>query len=230
MLAECKKWVDQGYLEGPNNNTVFGQWYGDNDEPWCDQFQSYCAAQSGNADAIGKFEYCPSHVNWFKSQGRWSDTPAIGSLVFYSWNENGVADHVGIVVSFDANTITTYEGNTQPQSGGTSPDGAFQRTRNRDGFVLGYGAPAYPAGSSQPSSPNPWPGEYLQLKTPMQHDDNDLRYQQIMANRGWHLSVDGWFGPVTDSITRQFQQEKGLQVDGVVGPVTWNAAVTLPVT
>lgn len=55
-------------------------------------------------------------------------------------------------------------------------------------------------------------------------------WQGQMANRGWSLSVDGKFGPETDKVTRQFQKEKGLGVDGRVGLHTWNAAWALPVT
>lgn len=66
------------------------------------------------------------------------------------------------------------------------------------------------------------------------------RWQQKMWHRGWrHMLVDGWFGkrgqknPAdsrTGKIARQFQQEKGLAVDGLVGPETWRAAWEEPVT
>jgi peptidoglycan hydrolase-like protein with peptidoglycan-binding domain len=35
--------------------------------------------------------------------------------------------------------------------------------------------------------------------------------------------LDGDFGPETDGLVRQFQQDNGLVVDGIVGPQTWGA-------
>jgi peptidoglycan hydrolase-like protein with peptidoglycan-binding domain len=42
--------------------------------------------------------------------------------------------------------------------------------------------------------------------------------------------VDDQFGPESARVCRSFQQEKGLGVDGVVGPETWAAAWTTPIT
>ncbi|GAB2716636.1 GH25 family lysozyme [Kitasatospora kifunensis] len=75
-----------------------------------------------------------------------------------------------------------------------------------------------------------WPGEYLRLQTPLLHDGHVQLWQQRMADRGWSIGVDGWYGEQSVSICRQFQQQKGLQVDGIVGPQTWAAAWTAPVT
>lgn len=60
-------------------------------------------------------------------------------------------------------------------------------------------------------------------------------WQAQMAWRGWHsggrpLAVDGLYGPISQGVCRAFQQQKALSVDGVVGPVTWNASWTAPVT
>lgn len=54
--------------------------------------------------------------------------------------------------------------------------------------------------------------------------------QDQLAHRGWTISVDGDFGPQTEDVVRSFQSEKGLTVDGLIGPDTWNALWTAPVT
>ncbi len=86
-----------------------------------------------------------------------------------------------------------------------------------------------PAPAPAPSGPA-WPGEYLSVRSPMLHDDNVRAWQQRMADRGWSITVDGWYGNASAGICRQFQAEKGLTQDGIVGPLTWAAAWNAPIT
>jgi|SRR5215472_4164655 len=65
---------------------------------------------------------------------------------------------------------------------------------------------------------------------PQPDTGNVRKWQQRMFDRGWYITVDGCYGPQSETVCRQFQGEKGLMVDGLVGPVTWDAAWTAPVT
>ena len=49
--------------------------------------------------------------------------------------------------------------------------------------------------------------------------------QHLLRQRGLSLTVDGSFGPTTQSRVISFQRSKGLTADGVVGPKTWSALV-----
>lgn len=56
------------------------------------------------------------------------------------------------------------------------------------------------------------------------------KWQARMAARGWRITADGLYGPATAKVARQFQSEKGLAVDGLIGAATWAAAWKSPVT
>ncbi len=85
--------------------------------------------------------------------------------------------------------------------------------------------PAPPAGTTPPAPP--WPGRLLQQGV----DGDDVRQaQRRMFERGWSIAPDGLFGPRTDGVVRAFQSEKVLGVDGIIGPATWQALWTAPVT
>ena len=56
--------------------------------------------------------------------------------------------------------------------------------------------------------------------------------QQLLLERGYSLGicgVDGDFGPATEKAVRQFQQDWGLTVDGVIGQKTWAMLDSTPV-
>lgn len=57
-----------------------------------------------------------------------------------------------------------------------------------------------------------------------------VQYQSQMKRRGWRIDVDGKYGEDSADVTRRFQREKGLDDDGKVGPRTWSAAWSAPVT
>lgn len=87
-----------------------------------------------------KFSYCPTGVEWFKSQGRWKDggsyTPVAGTIIFFDWPKkgvhDGVSDHVGIVEKCENGIVYTVEGN--------SGDAVKERNYALESeSILGYG-------------------------------------------------------------------------------------------
>ena len=67
---------------------------------------------------------------------------------------------------------------------------------------------------------SPWP-----LVRQGNHDHPVKTLQYLLRARGHYLTVDGIFGPNTNAAVRAFQQQTGLAVDGIVGPVTWSALI-----
>ncbi len=67
---------------------------------------------------------------------------------------------------------------------------------------------------------NPYAETSSTLKRGMRGEK--VKYLQWMLNdHGLYLTVDGSFGPSTESAVKNFQKEMGLQVDGIVGFNTW---------
>jgi surface antigen len=188
-------------------------------------FISWCADRAGVAKAVGKFAYTPSHAQWFKDHGRWGSRPRKGAIVFYDWSGThsiAAIDHVGIVEAVRADgAIVTIEGNTED----------VVRRRVRRSGIAGYGYPAYAPDGTSPDRPGTsapaWPGRYLR-QPPTMTGPEVRTWQQRMHDRGWQLAVDGAYGPESAMVCRQFQAQKGLEVDGVVGPQTWRIAWIAP--
>ena len=67
---------------------------------------------------------------------------------------------------------------------------------------------------------SPWP---LVRQGNKEHPVKTLQY--LLRARGHNVTVDGIFGPATNAAVRAFQQQKGLAVDGIVGPNTWSALI-----
>lgn len=115
-----------------------------NGQPWCAVFVSWVAMKAGAAELYPRTASCDVAGAWFKKASRWSEYPAVGAQVFYGTPSN--LDHTGIVVAYDASTITTVEGNTN-DSGSREGDGVYLKTRPRQATnVVGYGYPKFPEG------------------------------------------------------------------------------------
>lgn len=79
-----------------------------------------------------------------------------------------------------------------------------------------------------PSAPAPPYGGHLLRNLTVGHGTQ--AWQGRMRARGWRLAVDDVYGPQSEGVCAQFQAEKGLDVDGIVGPITWAATWTAPIT
>jgi len=220
----AKALSQEGTGEGKGGVTKYGTWYAtqvhDNAykaAAWCDMFVSWCADQVGLGKVIGRYAYTPSHAQWFADNGKWGQKPKVGAIVFYDWggsHNRAAIDHVGIVTKVRSDgRIQTIEGNTNDQ--------VAQRVRDLS-TVAGFGYPAYPGGTTAPK-PSSTPRPLLKYGATGTH----VKYlQQRLNAKGYHLAVDGVFGPKTRAAVRAFQaahKSAVVWVDGEVGPKTWTA-------
>lgn len=114
----------------------YWEWYGFSEHiEWCAAFVSWCYAQAGKDGPF--FTGCYTGAEWFEEHDQWggADYPDIapGDCIFFDWNLDGSADHVGLVLGTDGENVYTIEGNRD--------DICITRGYSRGGYqwILGYG-------------------------------------------------------------------------------------------
>jgi len=204
-----------GYKEGPNNQSKYGAWYGLDHQPWCAMFVSWVFAQAGLPNAIpgGKFAACGTGKRAFANVNRLYAAPQIGDLVFFSWNNSTITDHVGIVTGVVPGGVQTIEGNTNTGQG----DGVWRRTRTSG--IVGYGRPNWPA-TTQPAAPPP--AGKLPV-TGIWDAATSAQLQTLLKQAGATLIIDGEFGP---NSARALQKVCGTGQDGKISgqPLSYRRA------
>ena len=94
----------------------YWSWYGFTSRvEWCACYVSWCYGQMGLSEP--RFAACQSQgIPWFQSHGQWGGRDyaniAPGDAIFFDWDLDGSADHVGIVVGTDGSRVYTVEGNS----------------------------------------------------------------------------------------------------------------------
>ena len=94
----------------------YWSWYGFTSRvEWCACFVSWCYGQMGLSEP--RFSACQAQgIPWFQSHGQWGGRDyaniAPGDAIFFDWDLDGRADHVGIVVGTDGSRVYIVEGNS----------------------------------------------------------------------------------------------------------------------
>ena len=120
----------------------YWSWWGlDYRVEWCAMFVSWCADQCGYLDSgvLPKMEGVLPFIDWFRERCQWQDCdykPIPGDIIFFDWEGDGVANHVGIVEKVDGDFIYTIEGNTDDQC-------RENRYYLISTPIFGYGLPQY---------------------------------------------------------------------------------------
>ena len=159
VLAAARKYADEGYTEGPNNDTTFGKRYGMNNQPWCAMFVSGCFDDAGLVHLVAAstkkgFASCDAGAQWFAKNKRIVPIGQAqpGDVVFFNFDANPTdTEHVGIVYSNDGKNLITFEGNTSGNNKGSQAngDGVFKKKRAYS-LVMSVARPDWDAKAPKP--------------------------------------------------------------------------------
>ncbi|MBQ1388970.1 MAG: CHAP domain-containing protein, partial [Clostridia bacterium] len=109
---------DNGTNEVIFNDRYYGEHVSGEKYPWCAAFVYCIFEECGASDLFydgKKTAYCPAIHEWGKKRNLIVPTSEgqYGDIVLFDWNGDGVADHVGFIITRNGNgTYETVEGNT----------------------------------------------------------------------------------------------------------------------
>lgn len=143
-------YAEPGWNDVPGSQvTKYGNWYAAwarqaayRDTYWCAMYQSWVLDQAGFSIAeTGRFGNCNPWIAWLKKHGMWHAVPRPGALVFFDWNGDGSAEHIGMV------EVVRADGRIQTIEGNASIPGRHDGVRRmiRKAAILGYGHLPYAA-------------------------------------------------------------------------------------
>ena len=138
------------YKETGNNDTMYGKWFGLNNQPWCAMFVSWCFDQAGLVSKVAAqtkkgFASCDVGLKWFTKNNKIIPVgqAQAGDIVFFQFDKDPQADHVGICSSNDGKGfLMVYEGNTSADAKGSQSngDGVFLKKRSYS-LIMGVARP-----------------------------------------------------------------------------------------
>ena len=194
-------------------------------DPWCCAFVVAVFEKCGMADIIPGYAACDQMISIFTKWGRYYSRSVRsvrpGDIIFYNWNGDLSADHVGIVVQNRFGELSVIEGNK-------SDTVAYRSIGSMDSCVLGYGVPNYEATSESriDSTSCDLDKEYIRTLPLLQYGKNNVyvKILQILLNYYYNanLEVDGEYGVQTKKVVADYQMSNLLEVDGIVGTETWS--------
>ena len=213
---------------------------------WCDMLNDWCHLQAADGDAklaqeticqTGPYGAgCTFSMQYYQQQKRFDKNPKIGDQIFFRYSGSTGADHTGIVVGLPEGKVVTVEGN--------SGNCVQQRTYNRnDSTIVGYGHPKYAAETAATVTPAPAPKAKNKIeedgkwgtKTTRKAQEvfgttvdgivsqQDVKYKA--TNRGLTSGWEWVNKPKKggSELIRAIQKWVGVDMDGILGPVTIRA-------
>lgn len=198
----------EGYVEGYNNDTIYGIFTGKNNQAWCGSFVAWCANKAGISESIIPQSLTSSvnpassnsMIKWYDKKGQWYKTrggswdneiydqpeksvdyaPKSGDLILFETDNafGNGPDHIGIFWKNENGKIYTIEGNT-----GTNKNSVKIKEYENDNTIWGYCHPNWSDGGSSSTPTVPTLGD------PVSVGDNFYAYIRGVDNK--NLTIDG---------------------------------------
>lgn len=88
----------------------------DTSTPWCVRFARWVSEICYDVDSndLSPSDSCMWSIRWLSQRNQFkSNNPMIGDWVFFDWENDGLSDHVGVIVGIDLcnNLLSVIEGN-----------------------------------------------------------------------------------------------------------------------
>lgn len=109
--------------------------------PWCCAFVCWVFYMAGCLSLLRKTGGCTTMMNWFKAKGQLIPIKEAkpGDVVFYQFDQDAYADHVGIVENRTSTGIVAIEGNTSVTSDDNG--GAVMRRSRKWSCIMAVARP-----------------------------------------------------------------------------------------
>lgn len=201
-------------------------------DPWCCAFVVAVFEQCGMRDIIPCYAACDQMISVFTKWGRYFSRSVRcvrpGDIIFYDWNGDLSADHVGIVIQNRFGDLSVIEGNKTDSV-------AYRNISITSSQILGFGVPNYDAsdgtsGESRIDSTFNPDREYIKTLPILMSGKKNVyvKILQILLNyyEKASLDIDDEYGVLTKKAVADYQMKYSLEVDGIVGTETWTHLLT----
>lgn len=189
-------------------------------EHTCAEFVSIILKECGYGDVASVS--CNEMQKKMSTSSDWSepeDWMTEGDIIFFDWDhkvEEKPIDHVGIVLGVDGNKVSYINAN------GNDHYHVTIQTINKNSSSIAYWM--RPIKKSEATGDKIVTVELRQLKKGMKGKDVEAM-QAILIAKGYSCGTygsDGDFGASTEKAVLNFQYDRKISVDGIVGSKTWS--------
>ena len=209
---------------------------------WCASFVAVVGKETG-VDVPWSTS-CTAQRNEWKKRGRWftDKNIQVGDVVYYDWDKSGDCDHVGICTMICSDgRLRITEGNYGDYDSDCTKVTHRYIYRNYP-YIAGYGRPVFETEkvedkkeektnttTTNTSSTSSKEKDVTVTLKQVQKGSTGVvvrRLQAMLKDAGYDIGkwgADGEYGNDTYRAVTEFQREKGLTADGIVGPLTWAA-------